>query len=386
MTSKERMMIAMRGGMPDRVPVAPDISNMVPARLTGKPFWEIYENNNPSLGRAYMDAVRFYGMDGWYIYSDVGFQSDSKTTFKQSTQKYPDHWLVTNVIETPAGDLKFSRYSGIDNPPSGMEKLIKNFKDDFPKMKYLFAPITGYDRARYLEEKAMVGEDAVMCYGAFSAGLHIFLGYFDGNLEATVYAYYDEPELFAELCEMHEKREMQRLEILLDLKVDSILTGGSGSITLQSMDIWRELSLPGIKRITRRCKEAGVISGIHSCGLQREMVLACARETDLNYINPLEIPPMGDCDLNELKRLVGDKICLMGNLHTTDTMLFGTPEEVRRASLQAMLDAGEGGGFILSTGDQCGRDTPDENIRAMVRAAKEFGAYPLNAEAIRAAL
>ena len=43
-----------------------------------------------------------------------------------------------------------------------------------------------------------------------------------------------------------------------------------------------------------------------------------------------------------------------------------------------MRDAGRGGGFILSTGDQCGRDTPDENIRAMVEVGEEFGSYPLD--------
>jgi len=42
----------------------------------------------------------------------------------------------------------------------------------------------------------------------------------------------------------------------------------------------------------------------------------------------------------------------------------------------------QNGGFILSTGDQCGRDTPDANIREMVNVAKEFGAYPLDMSAI----
>ena len=40
-----------------------------------------------------------------------------------------------------------------------------------------------------------------------------------------------------------------------------------------------------------------------------------------------------------------------------------------------MRDAGRGGGFILSTGDQCGRDTPYENIVAVVEAAKKYGRY-----------
>ena len=42
MTSRERLMRVLKGEIPDHVPVAPDTSNMIPARLTGKPFWDIY--------------------------------------------------------------------------------------------------------------------------------------------------------------------------------------------------------------------------------------------------------------------------------------------------------------------------------------------------------
>ena len=65
-------------------------------------------------------------------------------------------------------------------------------------------------------------------------------------------------------------------------------------------------------------------------------------------------------------------------------MLLGTPDDVEAESLKAIRDAGQGGGFILSTGDQCGRDTPDENLHAMVGAAREFGQYPLDIGRIEA--
>ena len=68
MTSKERMITAMWNRKPDMVPVSPDLSNMVPCRLTGKPFWEIYVNQNPPLWKAYVDAVKFFKMDGWFLY------------------------------------------------------------------------------------------------------------------------------------------------------------------------------------------------------------------------------------------------------------------------------------------------------------------------------
>jgi uroporphyrinogen decarboxylase len=84
---------------------------------------------------------------------------------------------------------------------------------------------------------------------------------------------------------------------------------------------------------------------------------------------------MGDIDLAEVKRARGKQIALMGNLHTTEVMLRGTPALVREKSKAAMRAAGIGGGFVLSTGDQCGRETPDENLFAMLAAAKEFGVY-----------
>ena len=113
---------------------------------------------------------------------------------------------------------------------------------------------------------------------------------------------------------------------------------------------------------------------VHSCGPEKELVKIMAEETSLTVIDPLEIPPMGDCTLAELKRRYG-KLTLKGNLHTTEVMLKGSVQDVINASKKAIDDAKEGGRFILSTGDQCGRDTPFENIFAMVETARTYGKY-----------
>ena len=114
---------------------------------------------------------------------------------------------------------------------------------------------------------------------------------------------------------------------------------------------------------------------IHCCGPEYALVKMAAEETDLSSINPLEPPPMGDCDLARIKKAFGKQLSLMGNLHTTDVMLRGSPKDVERVAKQSIDDAAEGGGFILSTGDQCGRDTPDENIFAMIEIARTYGRY-----------
>ena len=71
----------------------------------------------------------------------------------------------------------------------------------------------------------------------------------------------------------------------------------------------------------------------------------------------------------------GIRVFVKGNLHTVDVMLNGSADHVVRASKRAIDAAAEGGRFILSTGDQCGRDTPDENLFAMVETARTYGKY-----------
>ena len=144
------------------------------------------------------------------------------------------------------------------------------------------------------------------------------------------------------------------------------------------------MALPIVKRITALAKTYGIPTDVHSCGPEKDLVKILAEETDLTMIDPLEIPPMGDCDLAEVKKNFGNKLALMGNLHTSDVMLLGSVEDVRRESLKAIRDAGQNGGFVLSTGDQCGRDTPFENIFEMVNVAREFGIYPLDFDRIEA--
>ncbi len=56
-------------------------------------------------------------------------------------------------------------------------------------------------------------------------------------------------------------------------------------------------------------------------------------------------------------------------------MLRATPQEVEEKCKRAIDAAADGGGFILSTGDQCGRDTPDANLFKMVEVAKSYGKY-----------
>jgi len=82
-----------------------------------------------------------------------------------------------------------------------------------------------------------------------------------------------------------------------------------------------------------------------------------------------EIFHCGVIRLAEAKARIGDKICLMGNVHTWNVMVQGSVEDVRRACQETLDIAAPGGGFILTTGGGHDPSTPKANIRAMVESA-----------------
>lgn len=376
MTPRERFLTAIKHGQPDRVPCAPDISNMVPARLTGRPFWDIYFYQSPPLWRAYLEAVKLIGIDGWFFYGNPGFNVAEPVEYEQIGYTWSDERLVVDsLLKTPAGELTQQMTYYIADPPTLTVKPVKDFKADWKKLKYLLQPPVSCDPELANLQRCEVGELGVFGMAVGMPGFQQWFGLVEGTAMALTYLYYDEPDLLEELRVLEEQRQLKMMEMELDLRPDFILIGASGTITLQSPHLARQLSLPTLKKLTRMARQAGVPTMLHSCGFEYELVKMCAEETDLDCINPLEVPPMGDCQLAVIKREFGERLSLMGNLHTTDIMLRGSVAEVESAARQAIDDAGAGGGFILSTGDQCGRDTPLENLRKLVEVCETYGRY-----------
>lgn len=376
MTARERMIAAFSNRQPDMVPVSPDISNMVPCRLTGKPFWDIYLHGDPPLWKAYIKAVKYFGFDGWLPCGGFSVPSPDVESERRTVSETEERIVTRTTYHTPAGDLwQETTYYRAD-PPTVTVKPVKRIPEDLEIWINYFYPGSGEGGdSGYWAVKSEMGDLGVVGPSVGLPGLQDIFNIVHGGMEAVISVYMDYPALIQKYREVQENYWVKLAERMLRVKPDFLMIGVSGLTTLQSPEIFRALSLPTLQKVTAMAREAGIPSHLHACGRQRALVEICASETDLSSIEPLEIPPMGDCDLAEIKRKFGKRLALKGNLHTTDVMLRGTPEDVRRESRRCMDVAAEGGGYVLSTGDQCGRDTPDANIFAMIETAREYGVY-----------
>jgi uroporphyrinogen decarboxylase len=85
-------------------------------------------------------------------------------------------------------------------------------------------------------------------------------------------------------------------------------------------------------------------------------------------------PPLVDPYL--VKKKVGDKICLSGNIDTKYILVKAQKDEVFQAVQDAIKAMGYGGGFMLSPAN-FHPDMSVECLNWMIEASKKFGIYPL---------
>lgn len=86
------------------------------------------------------------------------------------------------------------------------------------------------------------------------------------------------------------------------------------------------------------------------------------------------IDPQARVDLGEVKRLVGDKVCLAGNVNC-GLLQTGTDDEVKADIMRSLRDGMPGGGYIFCTSNVAFKGMPPERYEMMLEMRKTYGKY-----------
>lgn len=76
-------------------------------------------------------------------------------------------------------------------------------------------------------------------------------------------------------------------------------------------------------------------------------------------------------NIKEARKLVGDKVCLMGNVAPVDTLVNGTEAQVKKDVESCLKDHASNAGLLLSAGGGASPGTRRENLQALVSALEE---------------
>lgn len=158
--------------------------------------------------------------------------------------------------------------------------------------------------------------------------------------------------------------------------VDILATGDDVAMQnglMMSRPFWRKWFQPRLRRIIDAARDVNpdIPVWYHSDGKINDLVpdLMATGVTILNPVQP-------ECvDHAWIKATYGDRLAFSGGLGVQSVLPFGTPDEVR-AHVKATIETlGAGGGLIVGPSHVIERDTSLDNILAMLSAIDEYGVY-----------
>jgi uroporphyrinogen decarboxylase len=331
MTSRERVLCALRGGTPDRVPYCElGVDESIALRLLGRDEWKPEET---AAGRE-KAVSRALGRD--------------------------------NICFSLRPPVAADRHVGEGNLLFYGEGWIKS-RADLDRLQ-LPDPAAGtlYAPAR---ECIAEGEDFARCA---SCRLGISPTYLSMGQEFFSLALYDEPGLVDELLERFASWSAEVMKHVCAMGFDVVWTaddiaGKSG--LLLSPKMFRERILPRVRKVA----ESITIPWIFHSDGNLTAVLDDLVDLGITGLHPVE---PGAMDIRALKRRYGRRLCLIGNVDV-NTLSAGTPAQVESEVRALFRDVAPEGGYILSSGNSLASYCRIENIRAMVDARARFGAYPM---------
>jgi uroporphyrinogen decarboxylase len=111
----------------------------------------------------------------------------------------------------------------------------------------------------------------------------------------------------------------------------------------------------------------------HTCGSIGPLIPDFI-ECGLDILNPLQ-PDVVGMDHANIKEEFGRHLTFHGAISIQKTMPFGTPEDVRKEVRDRVEQLASSGGYIFCTAHNIQSDTSLDNIEALFKAYKDFGAY-----------
>ena len=138
--------------------------------------------------------------------------------------------------------------------------------------------------------------------------------------------------------------------------------------------LFRRFFLPHLKRLVDLGHDFGLKVMLHCCGGFFPLIPSMI-EIGLDALQSLQ-PDARDMEPAKLKKAFGERIVFCGCIDTHHVLIKGTPELVRTKAREILNIMKPGGGYIVSPShDYLLLETPVENVLALYKAVREYGAY-----------
>jgi uroporphyrinogen-III decarboxylase len=311
-------------------------------------------------------------MDTTYFTKTSGRDWDVNVRTEEADDRVHEYW----TIHTPRGDLHQTLVTVHGSREYGFfgwkEHFIKS-EQDLELFEEFEPPLFFEIRERMRHAFEAVGEDGIVA--PWLPDCPFNQGFYLRGLEQTLIDAKTNFAFFDRLMRFRLRQSLTLLGEVIASKADVGCIGGNvGNARLVSKPFYDRFILPYDREYVAAVEGAGLPVLFHNCGYAMPFLESYA-EMGCRAFESLTPPPNADGDLAEAKRRVGDRLVLVGNLDQINLLRRGSRPEIERAARDAVLAGKPGGGFVLSTADHLYDETPIDNIRWAIDAAREVARY-----------
>jgi hypothetical protein len=382
MTSKQRMLTALDGGVPDRLPVTThflmprfledcmggiseaeffDVSGWDPITYATphRPAPNSGEYYDPEQAAPGFLESRRIATDNWRVHSEP-----------VSGRKYP---ATRFRFVTPKGTLSMV----LESDPFTtwvVEPLIKEKRDINLIGEFVTAPKCDVEEVnRVVEAFGQRGlvRAYICCFDVFGQpgtwqDATCLVG-----VERLIMGTYDDPAWVHELLGILFRRKKVFVESLAGARYDILeLGGGSASSTVISPRLFDEFVAPYDSQLIELAHRAGQRIAYHTCGGMMPILenIAAMHPNAMETLTPSAMG--GDMNLAEARWRIPGDICMIGGFDQFHFFKGCTVEQTRAEVRRCFEAAGRNGAYILCPSDNF-FDAEPELIKAFADEAKK---------------
>ena len=379
MTSRERLLCVLNGGIPDQVPVSPFIQEEYLSYY--------YDKKNTS--RLY-DAVAlrreldFDLVTRQYVNEIPYFLQRSFPNWEveRKLEVVNGNYIRTLTVTTP--EKTFRQVEGAPYNPkmlngihfSTMEYLIKG-PDDFEVFRKYFPGRQKQDADHILESgkeaRKVIGDLGISCPWAMGGVYNLASTYMDVQ-EMMVEAITDE-DYYDDYMSFFTDLVVSDHEIFVESEFDCVgIQGNIANGGMMGADYFETHVLPYEKKAIDVLNAAGKPSIYHNCGKARSLYPVYPK-LGITVWETVSEAPQGDSNLKEAKEYFKDRLILFGNFDQVHFLKEATPEQIEQKAYDLMMTGKQGGHYIFACSDYLEIGTPLENVKALLRGARAASRY-----------
>ncbi|MBI4027227.1 MAG: hypothetical protein HY360_19740 [Verrucomicrobia bacterium] len=342
MTPRERVLIALKHEIPDRIPwIEGIVGNSIASAVCGEPIrvdWSVApdgfsKQRGDDLAEEQKKTNRVFGKDNLQFCAFAPI-------FARKMQKADD-----------------------GSPVLVGDGLIRT-RDDFHKLfKLPPANDPGFiaNAAEFIAHKG--DYCAVACVRLGIGATLLSMG-----IEAFSYAMADDPALIMEVHDAYAGWTARVAPIMEEIGFDIIW--GFDDVAFNNGPVFK----PDFYRKHILPKERAVVASFtkpfisHSDGNMTPLLDAWL-ELGQAAIHPIQPDVM---DIRMVKERYGHRVVIVGNIFMSD-LVHGQPQEIEAQVRERIETIGQGGGYIISSSNSLTDDMKPENVRAMIAAIDQYG-------------